>query len=143
MAQHLETGVFGEVHPVTVTGTVEIKPNVYTRPQAAEYGVWNTYVLAGTETQPIPICGRDQYRARLLVLVQVAGSGFVNIGDIKQFATPANARGGRLFNNANVEIKAQQQFYILPDGTNAATVTVLIERYDAYPDEPVINMGSD
>lgn len=142
--QQLEEGVFGKVHPVTITGTVEIKPNVYTRPQSAEFGSWSTYTFAGNETQPVPICGRDQYRARILVLVQVAGAGgYVNIGDLKQFATVARAQGGRLFNNAMVEIKSQQQYYILPDGTNPATVTVLIERYDAYPDEPVINMGKD
>lgn len=142
-AHNIEHGVFG-MHPVDITGAVEIKKDVYTRPMAAEFGTWQTYTFAGTETQPVAICNRDQYRSRVLVQVQVAGAGgFVAIGTLGQLATPTKTTGGRLFNNANFEILNQQQFFILPDGTNAATVTVLIERYDAYPDEPVINMGED
>ena len=142
-AHSLEAGVFGAMHPVEVTGQVDLKHDVYTRPQCAEFGSFATYTFAGTETQPVPICGRDQYRARMQVMVQVAGTGFVNIGTLNQFATPTNIRGGRLFNNASIEIKNQQQFFILPDGTNAATVTVLVERYDAYPDEPIIESQAE
>lgn len=139
---NIEHGVFG-MHPVEIAGAVEIKKDVYTRPMVAEYGVWQTYTFAGTETQPVPICNRDLYRSRMVILVQVAGTGFVAIGTLAQLATPSKPTGGRLFNNANVEVKDQQQYFILPDGTNAATVTILIERYDAYPDPPVINMGTD
>jgi hypothetical protein len=145
MAHDAEAGVFGKIHPVEITGRVDINPDasVYARTQAAEYGSFSSYVLVGTEAAPIAICGRDQYRSRVLVLVQVAGAGgFVSIGDIKQFSS-GRGTAGRLFNNAAVEIKAQQQYYILPDGTNAATVTVLIERYDAYPDEPIIHTAVD
>lgn len=139
----IEQGVFGH-HPVDIQGAVSVKDDVYTRGMAAEYGVWQTYTFGGTETNPVPICNRDQYRSRVLVMVQVAGTGgFVNIGSLNQFSKAGSAQGGRLFNNANFEIIDQQAHYILPDGTNAATVTVLIERYDAYPDEPVINMGGD
>jgi hypothetical protein len=141
---NIEAGVFGAMHPVEVVGTVDLKHDVYTRPQCAEFGSFATYTFTGTETQPVPICGRDQYRSRMIVLVSVAGAaGFVNIGTLNQFATPTNIRGGRLFNNANIEIKNQQQFFILPDGTNAATVTVLVERYDAYPDEPIITTATN
>jgi hypothetical protein len=251
--QHLEEGVFGEVHPVTITGTVEIKPNVYTRAQAAEFGNWSTYSFLGTETQPVRVCARDQYRSRVLLIINApagsstdpapvvttspganavlasavlpagtyqvnwtvtlagtllaadrnnvglylnnvllytsdnninvgtvyqqnptvvtipagggtlslqtiapgtgssvydasftatSGGGSIWIGTQSQLSRASNPQGGRLF-TGNYEIKDQLEHWIIPDGVNPVTVTVLTERYDAYPDEPIVNMGSE
>jgi len=139
MPHGLEVGVFGETHPVEVTGTLKIEPNVYTRNEAAEYGYWSTYTFTGTETQPVAICQRDEYRSRVLVMVTVAGAGgAIFIGPQTAFSKPGAPQGGKLFTGAIFEMKNQQPMYVVPDGINPATVTVLIERYDAYPDDPII-----
>lgn len=140
MTMNLETDVFGQSHPVTIEGSVSVEPDVYTRPQAAEFGVWATYSLLGTEPAQ-QLLRRDQYRSRALITVtqNTPGTGAVWVGTRAQL-TGTMLNGGKLA-SGTFEVKNQQELYLIGDGTNPMTVTVLSERYDAYPDKP-LNMGS-
>lgn len=116
--------------PVPVTGTVGLSSEILdkgfrTSPQAAGYGAWTTYVLGGTEKAQ-PIIPFDDRRARALIIVSGTGPVFVGTMAQTQSSPPL---GGQLATGATVEIRNQQQLWMVPDGTHSVTVTVLVERW--------------
>jgi hypothetical protein len=118
--------------PVPVTGTVELAGQILdkglrTSPNAAAFGSWTTYVLAGAEAPQI-ILPFDDARSRALIIVSGTGPVFVGAeGQVK--ASPR--LGGQLpASLVPFEIRNQQALWLVPDGSHPATVTILIERWE-------------
>ncbi len=95
--------------------------------EAATWGVWTSYTLAGTEPaqQIIP---QDRRRRRAVVIVNGASPGVVYIGTQAQVQRQV---GGILAGGNSVTLESQSPMWMAPDGTHPMTVSVLVEGYRA------------
>jgi hypothetical protein len=62
-------------------------------------------------------------------LAGAAGLVYIGSSDKVQDLKTAQLTAGELANGATVTSESSSEQYVLPDGTNAATVSVLVERY--------------
>lgn len=95
---------------------------------AATFGAWMTFSwLAGAKItdvgMPVQILPLDRNRRQAQVIVQVA-AGYVLLGSRKQVS---NGQGGQV-PSGRYPVASIGELYAAPDGTNAATITVLAER---------------
>lgn len=115
--------------PALVTGHVTAHvtgaDEVWTRAEAATYGAYETWPLAGTEAA-FRIVPRDLARLRV-VLVVASDAGGVYVGTVAQ---TQQGRGAYLPGGTVIELRNQQELWLVGDGTNAATVTVVNERWE-------------
>lgn len=120
-----------EITPALITGHVTAEVTgareTWTRAEAATYGAYDTVSLAGTEPAQ-RLLGRDLYRLRA-VLIVAADAGGVYVGTVAQ-TQATTPRGAYLPGGTTLEIRNQQELWLVGDGTNAATVTVLNERFE-------------
>ena len=101
---------------------------------APDFGSYNTYILLGTETQPLNILPQSRLRNRAVIRVTSlvpTANAYVTIGGLGQVGngTPQTAQGFRLFHSQVLEIESMPAVYMLPDGTNPVTVCVMDEKY--------------
>lgn len=94
--------------------------------EAADFGSWASWVLAGTE-QPFALLPQAPKRDRAVILVQ--GTAGANVGiRVGTYEQVANGQGGILLAPITVVVESQPQIYVAPLGA-AVTVTTLDERY--------------
>jgi len=114
--------------PLPMYGTVRVETSVYTRHEAADFGSAATYSLTGTE-EARQILTRDPNRLRAVILC-VSAAGAVFLGSKAQAQQPAVKLGYRLPSGVPLEIRNQQEWWVVGDGSNPATVSVLVERWE-------------
>lgn len=101
---------------------------------AADYGGYQTYVLASTD-KPQRILRSDPNRSR--AYITVAGTGPVWIGTESQceqiFSGMSQSAGmisgGYIATGITLIVTHKQDLWLVPDGTHSATVTVSNERW--------------
>jgi len=97
--------------------------------EAAEYASLTSFVIAATApVQPLRLMAQDQKRRRAVIMIKtaVANTGTVRIG---QIGDVTNGQGGILFDGQTLVMENQREWFFTGDGVNAATITVLDERY--------------
>lgn len=118
------------VSPVEVTGRVVVGDAVRTNPEAADYGSYKTFIFTGTEA-PVVALPFDAKRSK--AYLQVAGTGPVWIGTKEQCQAVQNGNtaggGGQVATGQTVIVEHKQAVYLVPDGTHAATVLVVNQRW--------------
>jgi len=128
-----ETTHTEEFLPSPVSVTVD-NGNLAVHETAADFGGYQTYVLAGTES-PQRILSSDNQRARAYVVV--SGTGPIWIGSEGQMRqikagapqTSGMVSGGYIGTGITVPVTHKQEVWMVPDGTHSATVTVVNERW--------------
>jgi len=95
------------------------------RMEAADYASWQTYRLTGLEP-PQVILAQDAKRRRAVVIVTGIAAASLRIGAL---GSVSNGQGGSLFPGNTVTLENQREHWIIGDGVNPITVTVLDERY--------------
>ena len=98
--------------------------------EAAEYASLTSIVLPAGAGNSVPqrLMAQDQKRRRAVILIKtaVANTGTVRIG---QLGDVSNGQGGTFFDGQTIVMENQREWFIVGDGTNAATATILDERY--------------
>lgn len=99
--------------------------------EGTEYASFQTYTLLGTETQPVQLLAQDLKRKRAVIIVNNGfldnnSAGYVKIGDI---GSVSNNQGALLASGNSVVLESGRAIYLMTDGTNSLTVTVIDERY--------------
>lgn len=109
--------------PIGVSGTVSIGHSVKTNPEAADFGAYSTYALAGNEA-PFRVLTHDDNRARAVIQVDASA---VIIGKKEQIFSTGN--GWKQSSSMTpLEIRNKQEVWVVPTGT-ACNVMVLNERW--------------
>jgi hypothetical protein len=123
MTEHMEHEHLEDLPPIHV----RMSERVTARHESAEFGSYMTFTLTGTE-QAQRILPRDPRRARAVILVRsTSGTVWIGTQAQTQAKTPL---GGNLGNGQSIEIRNQQDVWLIGDGTNTATVTVLVEQWE-------------
>lgn len=102
--------------------------------KAAAYGNWQTFAFVGTENLPQQLIPQADKRKRAVLNWNVAATGVLFVGN---YAEVQNAlRGGAgsgsfggLKGSGTIVLEDTQALWAQPDGTNAAYVVILDERY--------------
>lgn len=126
--------------PVPVKGDVEIRRihgAVIVHEEAADFGATFTVTLAGTEqpAQNAPLLPYDVNRAR--AYITCTGTGPVFVGSYAGVQAMRNGQtGGQapafiLATGITLPISHKQAVYLAPNGTNTATVSVSVERWES------------
>lgn len=112
----------GQIEPLHVV--IDSPREVESTP---EFGAWRTYSWGAAATvdstmQSILPQTRKRHKAQIIVYIQ---TGFVQVGSRSQIQ---NGVGAQL-QAGRYPVENSQELFIASDGTNAATVTILDERY--------------
>ena len=96
---------------------------------AADWGSWQTFTFSATSNVAQQVLAQNNHRKSGTVLVN-GTTGFVRVGTRGQVM---NNQGGQLFAGAGINrvpIENKQELWMVGDGVNTITVTVLDERYE-------------
>jgi hypothetical protein len=99
------------------------------REAAADWGSWQTFVFSATSNVAQQILAQNNRRKGAQLSVN-GTTGFVRVGTRGQVM---NAQGGQLFAGAGINrinIENKQELWMVGDGVNTITVTVIDERYE-------------
>lgn len=107
---------------------VSIVENKAEKVEAATFGAWTGYVLAGTEPA-FQILPQDRKRRRAVIVISGAAPGLIYIAESQGKAQAK--KGGPIGGGNSVTLESQTQMWISPDGTNPMTIAVLLEGYRA------------
>ena len=101
------------------------------REEAADFGSWQTYNLAGTE-QAFEILPLARKRHRAVLYFVLPAFGFLYVGTRAQVQA---RQGGGLQGTGTIVIENQQDLWCMPDGSHVAYLVVLDERYANVEEE--------
>jgi hypothetical protein len=123
--------------PVPVSGEVDIRlihGSMIVHEEAGDYGAYFTITLAGTE-QPINLLPYDVNRH--VAYITCTGTGPVYIGSasgvqaMRNGQTAGQAPAFILATGITLPVTHKQAVFIAPNGTNTATVSVAVERWES------------
>lgn len=102
-----------------------------TRIEGTEYASFATFVVLGTETQPIQILAQDLRRKRAVILVNPGFSdnntaGYLKIGDL---GSVSNGQGMLLVAGNGFVMEHGRAVWLKGDGSHGFTVSIEDERY--------------
>lgn len=99
------------------------------REQSADWGSWQTFFFSATANPAQQVLPQNNRRKSATLQVNGA-TGYVLVGTRGQVM---NGQGGRLFGGAGINrctVENKQELWMIGDGTNTLTVTILDERYE-------------
>jgi hypothetical protein len=108
---------------VGISGTVNIGHAVKTNQEAADYGAYATYALAGTEA-PFRVLPYDEKRSRAVIQVDASA---VYVGKKEQIFQSGNG-WKQATGMSPLELRNKQEVWIVPTGVTC-NVMVLNERW--------------